>query len=224
LRRVYGTPSTRSGFNSLLRERPISVDNGPVAAAHTSWRLCDRKPPSHCLVFNARAAHPHISAEYKSKHLVCTGHINRSLGRMATVGACSALARAAVRGLSTRHNVIRRNVLRKVRRGIDRLPTQGPDPAISDVTPNGWRIAAAAVVERYPVVMPDPHPFAAKYLEGRFLWQQSVARPIPESWFESDRDESGGTYCASLTLVLCRGRGGLSLTWSRLDSTTGVVP
>jgi hypothetical protein len=170
---------------------------------------------------------------------------------MATVGACSALARAArgarahgggtvqaapaglargimavgapSAGLSTRHNVVRRNVLRKVRRGVDRLPTQGPDPAISDVTPNGWRIAAAAVVERYPVVMPDPHPFAAKYLEGRFLWQQSVARPIPESWFESDRDESGGTCRASLTLVLRQGKWHPSFTWSRLDSATTVV-
>jgi hypothetical protein len=99
---------------------------------------------------------------------------------------------AGATGLSSRYNVIRRNVLRKVRRGIDRLPSQGPDPAISDVTPNGWRIAAAAVVERYPVVIPDPHPFAAKYLEGLFLWRQAVARPIPEVFFDKPGEQAGG--------------------------------
>jgi hypothetical protein len=47
-------------------------------------------------------------------------------------------------------------------------------------------------VERYPVVIPDPHPFSAKYLEGLFLWKQAVARPIPESFFDKPGEQAGG--------------------------------
>lgn len=89
-------------------------------------------------------------------------------------------ARSISSGMSKKPAIVRREVLRKMKRGVDRLPYQGPDPAISPSTPNGWRIAVAAVLERYPVVIPEVHPFEAKYLEGRFKWQQSVARPLPE--------------------------------------------
>jgi hypothetical protein len=91
--------------------------------------------------------------------------------------------------------IVMRNVLRKVRQGVDRLASQGPDPAVTDATPLGWRIAAAAFVERYPLIVPEPHPFEALYREGRFKWQQSVARPIPEEFFISEREAvTGGMF------------------------------
>jgi len=73
-----------------------------------------------------------------------------------------------------------------MKRGIDRLPSQGPDPA-AEYT-NGWRLAAAAVLERYPVVIPEPHPFDVEYQRGRFLDRQSAARPAPVEWFLTEKD------------------------------------
>jgi hypothetical protein len=90
--------------------------------------------------------------------------------------------------LSSNPAIIQRNVLRKVKRGIERLPSQGPDPAVTKRTPNGWRIAAAAVLERYPTVMPEPHDFEHKYRRGRFIWESSVSRPVADELFQSDRD------------------------------------
>lgn len=104
--------------------------------------------------------------------------------------AAARLARPS--GISSNHAVVMRNVLRKVKRGIDRLPSQGPDPAISAQTPHGWRLASAAVLERYPVVVPRVHPFEEHYLKGRFLWESSVARPAPEELFISDRESVDG--------------------------------
>lgn len=106
----------------------------------------------------------------------------------------SAAARAGRLGLSSKPSIIRRNVLRKMKRGIDRLPSQPPDPAA--LTPNGWRVAAAAIVERYPTIYPLPHPFDEKYYRGRFLWQSSVARPASEELFKTDRDGVAGKLCA----------------------------
>lgn len=103
-------------------------------------------------------------------------------------------ARGLASGLSSKPAIIRRELLRKMKRGVERLPSQGPDPAISDATPNGWRIAVAPVLERYPVVVPEPHPFEAKYLEGRFKWQQSIARPMPEEAFKDEASEMGGAF------------------------------
>jgi hypothetical protein len=126
---------------------------------------------------------------------------------MSSGAGASRLLRTA--GLSSNHAIIRRNVMRKVKRGVDRLPSQGPDPAVTAKTPRGWQIAAAAVVERYPTVVPEPHPFEERYLRGRFIWQSSVARPAPEELFHSERDGVGGTRracrreCAQSTCGAC---------------------
>lgn len=94
------------------------------------------------------------------------------------------------RGISSDPAIVRRNVMRKIKRGIDRLPSQGPDPAAS--FKQGWRIATAAVVERYPVVTPEADPFEAEYITGRFLEMQRRARPISPSMFLTEKDEAEG--------------------------------
>lgn len=91
-----------------------------------------------------------------------------------------------IRTISNRASVVKRNTLRKIKQGIDRLPSQGPDPAAS--FKHGWRLASAAVVERYPVITPEADPFEEDYLTGRFLEMQRRARPIPASLFLSERD------------------------------------
>lgn len=113
--------------------------------------------------------------------------------------------------MSTNPAIIRRNVLRKVKRGIDRLPSQGPDPAETARTPNGWRIAAAAVLERYPTVMPEPHDFESKYLRGRFIWESSVSRPGAEELFKSERDGLAGTLHHVLSIFIRPGSRRVSL-------------
>ena len=87
--------------------------------------------------------------------------------------------------------ITRRNVMKKMKRGIDRLPSEGPDPASK--FKNGWQLAAAAVLERFPVVIPEPDPFEAEYLKGRFLDQQKRGRQAPPQWFLSEKDILMGT-------------------------------
>jgi hypothetical protein len=62
-------------------------------------------------------------------------------------GGCPHARGLATAAPSTKTAIVRRNVLRKMRQGVARLASQGPDPAVSSATPLGWRIAAAAVVE-----------------------------------------------------------------------------
>lgn len=90
------------------------------------------------------------------------------------------------RSISNKHNIVRRNVLRKVKQGIDRLPSQGPDPASS--FKHGWRLASAAVIERYPLITPELDPFEAEYLTARFVAQQKNARAVPRAVFLTERD------------------------------------
>lgn len=90
------------------------------------------------------------------------------------------------RSISNKYNIVRSNVLRKVKQGIDRLPSQGRDPACS--FKHGWRLASAAVIERYPVITPELDPFEAEYLQERFLAQQKNARAIPASMFLTEKD------------------------------------
>ncbi|KAI0562294.1 39S ribosomal protein L46 mitochondrial [Gracilaria domingensis] len=85
---------------------------------------------------------------------------------------------------------IEQHVLKKVKRGLDRLPKEGPDPAAN--FKHGWRLAAAAVLERYPVVTPDPHKFEYEYRLGRFIDQQKRARPIPAHLFLTEKDRVEG--------------------------------
>lgn len=87
--------------------------------------------------------------------------------------------------------------MRKMKRGIDRLPSQGPDPAAS--FREGWRLASAAVVERYPVITPDTDPFESDYLTERFLEMQRRARPISPSLFLTEKDVIEGRTEPDLT-------------------------
>lgn len=80
--------------------------------------------------------------------------------------------------------------MRKLKRGLDRLPSQGPDPAAS--FKHGWRLAAAPVLERYPIIVPEEDPFELEYQTGRFLDAQSKARPAPAEWFLSEKDRLAG--------------------------------
>lgn len=93
---------------------------------------------------------------------------------------------SGVRCISSNHRIIERNVLRKIKKGVDRLPSQGPDPAAQ--FKHGWQLASAAMLERYPVVSPDPHPFIEEYETNRFLDAQKRARPIPPSFFLTEKD------------------------------------
>ncbi|CAN8067424.1 unnamed protein product [Agarophyton chilense] len=96
----------------------------------------------------------------------------------------------ARRSAHTSVKSIEQHVLKKVRRGLERLPKEGPDPAAN--FKHGWRLAAAAVLERYPVVTPDPHKFEHQYLLDRFIDRQKRARPIPTDLFLSDKDRVEG--------------------------------
>lgn len=92
----------------------------------------------------------------------------------------------STRSISNNHNIVRSNVLRKVKKGIDRLPSQGPDPASS--FKHGWRLVSAAFIERYPVITPELDPFEAEYLTARFIARQKSARAIPPAVFLTERD------------------------------------
>lgn len=100
--------------------------------------------------------------------------------------AQTAFRRSHSRHISNDPHIVRYNVLRKIKKGIDRLPSQGPDPASS--FKHGWRLACAAVIERYPVVTPDCDPFESEYLTGRFLEMQRRARPISPALFLTEKD------------------------------------
>lgn len=91
-----------------------------------------------------------------------------------------------LRAISNNARIVRQNVLRKMKKGVERLPSQGPDPAGS--FGKGWRLACAAVVERYPVVTPECDPFESEYLTGRFLEMQRRARPISPALFLTEKD------------------------------------
>lgn len=100
------------------------------------------------------------------------------------------LRAVGTRSISNNPRIIRSNVMRKIKKGADRLPSQGPDPAAQ--FKNGWRLASAAVLERYPVVTPDVDPFEQEYVEGRFLEQQKHARPMPARFFLTEKDVAEG--------------------------------
>lgn len=92
--------------------------------------------------------------------------------------------------LSKKANIVRRNVLHKIKKAVDRLPSQGPDPASS--YKHGWRLASAAMVERYPIILPEMHPFEEEYNTGRFLYEQSRSKPMPKEAFLTERDRIEG--------------------------------
>lgn len=95
-----------------------------------------------------------------------------------------------IRHISNNVRIIKSNLLRKVKKGIDRLPSQGPDPASQ--FKHGWRLASAAILERYPVITPDIHPFENEYLKDRFLDEQLRCKPIPKEYFLSEREKMEG--------------------------------
>ena len=83
-------------------------------------------------------------------------------------------------------------IKKKMRRGIERFPFEGPDP--SKAYTNGWRLASAAVLERYPVIVPEPPAFEASYLRGKFHAQNSWSRPISEEWFKDQGIEGSDRW------------------------------
>lgn len=91
-----------------------------------------------------------------------------------------------VRWISKNPRVLESQVMRKIKKKIDRLPSQGKDPA--SAFKHGWRYASATMLERYPVVIPECHPFEEEYLKGRFLADQRRSKPIPPELFLSERD------------------------------------
>lgn len=109
--------------------------------------------------------------------------------------ASIAQSRAAAT-LSRKTAIVRRNTARKMKRGLERLPSQGPDPAAA--FSNGWRIATAAVLERYPIVVPMPGEFEAEYQTGKFLDEQSKSRPMDPRMFLTEKDVLEGELCSLL--------------------------
>lgn len=97
---------------------------------------------------------------------------------------------SCLRKLHTNPWRIEKDVTKKVKRGIDRLPKEGPDPAAR--FKHGWRLSAAAVLERYPLITPEPGKFVQDYLLGRFLDAQKRAKAIPSFVFLSERDVLDG--------------------------------
>eukprot|EP00172_Hildenbrandia_rubra_P003954 Plantae.Rhodophyta-Hildenbrandia_rubra.ctg7117.p1 GENE.Plantae.Rhodophyta-Hildenbrandia_rubra.ctg7117~~Plantae.Rhodophyta-Hildenbrandia_rubra.ctg7117.p1 ORF type:complete len:281 (+),score=47.56 Plantae.Rhodophyta-Hildenbrandia_rubra.ctg7117:79-921(+) len=89
-----------------------------------------------------------------------------------------------VRYKRSQTGILRKIVQRKLKHGIDRLAFEGPDPAAK--FKHGWRLASAAVLERYPIVIPEIDPFDEEYCRGRFEAQNSWARPIPKEWFDPE--------------------------------------
>lgn len=108
--------------------------------------------------------------------------------------ATRSIPRALRRSLSTQVSqnpgIVEHYVRRKIRKQVDRLPCQGADPA--DSYKHGWRLASAVMLERYPIVMPEMHPFEADYVRGRFLDQQLHAKPMPIEAFLTDKDRVEG--------------------------------
>lgn len=114
----------------------------------------------------------------------------------ATLHHASRLPARPLASLSRKAAIVRRNTARKMKRGLERLPSQGRDPA--DAFANGWRIAAAAVLERYPIVVPLPGDVEAEYQTGRFLDEQRKARPMDERLFLTEKDVLEGTCVCDL--------------------------
>lgn len=92
--------------------------------------------------------------------------------------------------LSQKGAIVEHHVRRKIRKGVDRFPSQGADPAAA--YRHGWRLASAVMLERYPIVLPEMHPFDAEYVQGRFLDQQLHSRPMPMEAFLTDKDRVEG--------------------------------
>lgn len=95
-----------------------------------------------------------------------------------------------VRWFCNNPRTIQSKLMRKIKLKVDRLPSQGRDPA--DAFKHGWRLASATMLERYPVVTPDPHPFEEEYLKGRFLAEQLRSIPISAKMFLTERDRLEG--------------------------------
>jgi len=64
-----------------------------------------------------------------------------------------------------------------------------PEYQIPQWTAPPKRIIAAAVVERLPVITPDPEPWETAMWELQERKQAAMAKPLPDDWF---RDDSGG--------------------------------
>lgn len=94
------------------------------------------------------------------------------------------------RSISNNPRIIKSQLLRKIDKKVDRLPSQGVDPA--SAYKKGWRLACATMLERYPTITPDIHPFENEYLEGRFLDEQLRSCPMPAEAFLSERDQVDG--------------------------------
>lgn len=90
------------------------------------------------------------------------------------------------RTISNNPRIVQSQVLRKIKKGIDRLPSQGKDPALA--FKNGWRLASATILERYPTIIPEQHPFEHEYLQNRFLAHQLQSIPMPSEAFLTERD------------------------------------
>ena len=100
------------------------------------------------------------------------------------------LRAVGTRSISNNPRIIQSSVMRKLKKGVDRLPSQGPDPAAK--FKHGWRLASAAVLERYPVITPEQDPFEKEYLEGQFLERQRWQRAMPAKFFLSEKDIAEG--------------------------------
>ena len=64
-----------------------------------------------------------------------------------------------------------------------------PEYDIPQWTAPPKRIVAAAVVERLPVITPDPEPWETAMWELQERKENAMAKPLPDDWF---RDDSGG--------------------------------
>lgn len=92
--------------------------------------------------------------------------------------------------LSKKPNLVMNYVLRKIKTKVDRLPSQGPDPA--SAYKHGWRLASAAMLERYPIILPELHPFEEEYKIGKFIYEQARSKPMPKEAFLTERDRIEG--------------------------------
>lgn len=96
----------------------------------------------------------------------------------------------ARRNLSSQYNIVRRNVLRKMNGNVDRLESQGVDPASH--FKNGWRYVSCALIERYPVLTPTLSDIENKFLEKKFVSHQDICKGMTKEYFLSERDELQG--------------------------------
>eukprot|EP00171_Calliarthron_tuberculosum_P017180 IDg17180t1 len=152
------------------RDTPSVSERLSTSKAVASGKACAHGAPARapdrvrCSVLRHNAAPQREAGESLHSCLAVAGmrHALTTRAAAAATAMHAAAPRAPSRPISSNPRIIRAQTMRKMKRGLDRLPSQGPDPAAS--FKHGWRLAAAPVLERYPLILPEMDEFEEEYL------------------------------------------------------------